>query len=71
MPQDVTSGAFPNASRHVAAMGMSLREGRHSVSLIYGLDMMDPAASGISSARHGDNIDPLAHLVACTYDFSF
>lgn len=72
IPDDVGSGAFPNASQHVVAVGMTIREGRHSVSLIYGLDMMNPStSSGISSARHGDNIDSLAHLASFTYSFSF
>lgn len=72
VPDNIASGAFPNASQHVVAMGMTLHEGRHSVSLVYGLDMMTPSSSsGISSDRHGDNIDPLAHLVSFSYGFTF
>jgi long-subunit fatty acid transport protein len=72
IPREIQSGAYPNASQHVLAVGLSLREGSHSLSMIYGADLMDPASgSGISSARHGNNLDPLAHLVSLTYSLSF
>lgn len=72
VPSQVTSAAFPNASQHVMAVGMSLREGRHSLALIYGLDLMEASvSSGISSARQGQNLDPVAHLVSLTYGFKF
>jgi hypothetical protein len=72
IPDDVASGAYLNASQHVVAVGMSVREGRHSLSMVYGLDMMDPAASsGISSARYGNALAQLGHLVTMSYGFSF
>jgi hypothetical protein len=72
MPDGITAGAFPNASHHVTAVSMSLRDGPHSLALIYGLDFLEPAnASGISSARQGENLEPLAHLVSFTYNYSF
>ena len=72
IPEDIASGAFPNANQHVIACGLSRVQGRHSVSLIYGLDIMDsPANTRISSARQGDNIDSMAHLVSLNYAFSF
>lgn len=72
VPSEITSAAFPNASQHVMAVGMSVREGQHSLALIYGLDLMEASvSSGISTARQGQNLDPVAHLVSLTYGFTF
>jgi len=72
IPDTIPAGAFPNASQHVMAVGLSVRDGRHSLSMIYGLDVLEASGTGeITSVRHGDNIDPLAHLVAMTYRISF
>ena len=72
VPADISYGAFPNASQHVVAMAMTLREGPHSVALTYGLDfLVADSGSSITSARQGDDIDPLAHLVSLAYNYSF
>lgn len=72
IPEDIAAGAFPNANQHVIACGVSRVNGPHSVSLIYGMDMLEaPAGGNISSASRGDDIDSLAHLVSLSYAFSF
>jgi long-subunit fatty acid transport protein len=72
VPDGVTAGAFPNANQHVTAVAMRLQEGPHALALIYGLDFLDAASSsGISSARQGENIESLAHLVSFTYNYAF
>ncbi len=72
VPDGIRQGAFPNASQHVVAASISLREGRHSLALIYGLDLMDAASSnGITSARQDGTMNALSHLVSFTYGFSF
>lgn len=72
MPDEISHGAYPNADQHVAAVSMNLTRGRHSLSLVYGINLLDPASSaGISNARYGSNIPELNHLVTFSYAFSF
>jgi hypothetical protein len=72
IPADMPQGAYLNADQHVMAVGLSLEEGPHSLSMVYGLDVMDPSsAMGISSARHGTNLPELGHLITFNYAFSF
>jgi hypothetical protein len=72
MPAERKSGALLNATQHVLATGLSYRQGAHSLSLIYGLDLLDAADGGsISSARYGDDLASTAHLVSFLYAFDF
>jgi len=72
MPADRASGALLNATQHVIAASLGYRQGAHSLTLTYGLDLMatDKGAS-ISSARYGDNLASTAHLVSFVYAFAF
>ncbi len=71
MPEDITAGAFPNANQHVLAVGIRVQQGRHSVALVYGLDMLEGATAQITSARQNGNVDEMGHLVSFNYGFSF
>jgi long-subunit fatty acid transport protein len=72
MPEGITTGAFPNANQHVIAGGLRLVQGRHSLAMIYGLDLLEGGTSaGITSARQEGSLNELAHLVTLSYGFSF
>lgn len=72
MPDPAMSGALLNATQHVIAGGVRFRQGAHSLALSYGLQLLEaPGTASISSARYGDDLAPMGHLVSLAYSFAF